>query len=199
MESGVRAPGVRQVARDAVRAHVAEVALTLFAEHGFDEVTVEQISVAAGISPRSFHRYFAAKEDTVIGDVEQWSAVVAGAFAQRPADEPVWSSLLATYGVLFERGGDPVAHQKRIVRVSTSTPSLRARNLEKHLAWARELTPLVAARLGGRHAELRAHALVQSSLACFDVGLAAWADGGDDGPSPLAAVRWAFEAVAAPA
>ena len=64
MSPNTAAPDTRQVARDAVRSHVAAVAVGLFASEGFDEVTVEQIAAAAGISPRSFHRYFAAKEDT---------------------------------------------------------------------------------------------------------------------------------------
>ena len=62
------------------------------------------------------------------------------------------------------------------MRVLTSAASLRARNLEKHLLWARLLTPLVQERLAGDLAGLRAQTLVQASLACFDVAMTSWAE-----------------------
>lgn len=45
------ASGLRSVARDAVREKVADVALDLFVEHGFDEVTIAKIAESAGSSP----------------------------------------------------------------------------------------------------------------------------------------------------
>ena len=49
-------PSLREISRDAVRARITEIALDLFAEHGFDQVTVDQIAAAAGMSGRTFHR-----------------------------------------------------------------------------------------------------------------------------------------------
>jgi AcrR family transcriptional regulator len=50
--------GLKERTRDAVRQEIAEAALLLFDEQGFDETTVEQIASAAGLSCRSFFRYF---------------------------------------------------------------------------------------------------------------------------------------------
>jgi AcrR family transcriptional regulator len=160
-----------------VSAHISAVAVDLFAEHGFDQVTVEQIAAAAGISARSFHRYFPSKEDAVIGDPARLGRVACDAFAGRPAGEPVWASLhRCLRAALAETAGDE-EHGKRIMRVLNSTESLRARNLEKHLLWSRLLTPLVAGRLTGDHVLLRAQTLVHASLACLDVALTTWAAG----------------------
>lgn len=175
-------PSLREIGRDAVRARITELALDLFAARGFDQVPVEQIAAAAGMSARTFHRYFPAKEDVVIGEPLHGGELAREALADRPSDEPVWDSLRATFeavvsakvrGVGAERG-------RLAMRVLGSTASLRARNLEKHLLWARMLTPLVADRLDGDDVTLRAEILVQSALACFDVALTTWATADDE-------------------
>lgn len=175
-------PSLREIGRDAVRARITEIALDLFAEHGFDQVTVDQIAAAAGMSGRTFHRYFPAKEDVVVGEPEQWGEFVRDAFAARSADEPVWDSLLAS----FEAFVDLLAQNGRVQRgkvgmqVLVSTASLRARNLEKHQLWGRMLVPLVAARLPDDDTALRAEIIVQAALACLDVAFTTWANVDDD-------------------
>ncbi|MDR7380944.1 TetR family transcriptional regulator [Promicromonospora iranensis] len=176
-------PSLREISRDAVRARITEVALDLFAERGFDQVTVDQIAAAAGMSGRTFHRYFPAKEDVVVGEPERWGEFVRDAFAARPADEPVWDSLLASFeafiGLLAQDGR--VQRGKVGMRILVSTASLRARNLEKHQLWGRMLLPLVAARLpDDGDTALRAEIIVQASLACLDVAFTTWADVDDD-------------------
>jgi AcrR family transcriptional regulator len=176
-------PSLREISRDAVRARITEVALDLFAERGFDQVTVDQIAGAAGMSGRTFHRYFAAKEDVVVGEPERWGEFVRDAFAARPADEPVWDALLASFeafvGLLAESGR--VERGKVAMRVLVSTASLRARNLEKHQLWGRMLLPLVAARLAADDdTALRAEIVVQAALACLDVAFTTWANVDDD-------------------
>ncbi|WP_454855214.1 TetR family transcriptional regulator [Promicromonospora soli] len=175
-------PSLREIGRDAVRARITEVALDLFAEHGFDQVTVDQIAGAAGMSGRTFHRYFPAKEDVVVGEPERWGEFVRDAFADRPDDEPVWESLLASFeafiGLLAQNGRDQ--RGKVAMRVLVSTASLRARNLEKHQLWGRMLVPLVAVRLSDDDTALRAEIIVQAALACLDVAFTTWANVDDD-------------------
>ncbi|MFE7504233.1 TetR family transcriptional regulator [Promicromonospora sp. NPDC057488] len=173
---------LREISRDAVRARITEIALELFAERGFEQVTVEQIAAEAGMSARTFHRYFPAKEDVVIGDPARGGEFVRDVLAGRPQDEPVWDSLRIAFDTLVtqapHRGGDD-ERGKRAMRVLVSAASLRARSLEKHLLWARMLTPLVATRLPDDDTAFRAEIIVQSALACFDVALTVWANAED--------------------
>jgi AcrR family transcriptional regulator len=191
-------PSLREIGRDAVRARITDVALDLFAERGFDQVTVEQIAAAAGMSGRTFHRYFPAKEDVVVGEPARLGELVRDAFESRPRDEPVWESLRASFElVVASHSAQSFADDDRgklARRVLVSTASLRARNQEKHLLWADLLTPLVAERLGGEDTALRAEIIVQSALACFDVALTAWANA-DDGTTVAELLERSFAAL----
>ncbi|AQA22584.1 bacterial regulatory, tetR family protein [Rhodococcus sp. MTM3W5.2] len=188
-------PGLRDITRKAVRTRIAEVSIDLFAQQGFDAVTVEQIAAEVGISSRSFHRYFPAKEDAVIGDLVPWGEFVRDAFAARPADEPVWDSLHAAFEALLAQPNTDEQRSKRTMRVLTSAASLRARNLEKHMLWASLLTPLAQERLTGDLAGLRAQTLVQASLACFDVAMTTWA-GPDETMDAVELLRRSFATLA---
>ncbi|MBZ4486657.1 TetR family transcriptional regulator [Microbacterium sp. cx-55] len=165
--------------------------MDLFAERGFDQVTVEEIADAAGISARSFHRYFPAKEDAVIGDPTPWGEFLRDDFAARPADAPIWAALHASFDALLETGGHQGEEHKRGLRVLDSTASLRARHLEKHLLWEAMLTPLVETRLTGSQKPLRARVIVRAAIACFDSALSAWS-AADEARSPRELLRTAF-------
>lgn len=171
-----QAGGLRAVARDAVRQRLADVAMDLFAEHGFETVTVEQIAEHAGVSARTVHRYFPAKEDMAIGMLEANGGLVRDALLARPVDEPALLSLRAAYTALVRRGPHDESRVKTAMRLLSSTPSLRARNVEKHLVWAELLTPIVAERLDGDDATLRARVLVEASLSAFQLSMITWAD-----------------------
>jgi AcrR family transcriptional regulator len=78
-------PTLRNRATRAVRAEIAAVAIRLFLEQGFEKTTVDQIAVEAGLSRTSFFRYFATKEDVLLGHLEELGQKVRDALAARPA------------------------------------------------------------------------------------------------------------------
>lgn len=189
--------GLRDITREAVRARIAAVAVARFDRDGFDAVTVEQIAAEVGISARSFHRYFPAKEDAVIGDPLRHRGALAEALRERPGDEPAWTALREAFVDMMVRADEDPESGRRSVRVMMSTPSLRARNLEKHLAWADVLTPILTERLRAGDpdgAELGAAVLVQAALGCFDVAIATWSVTDEDAPALL---RRTFDTLAA--
>lgn len=134
--------GLRDRTRRAVRAELTRRALELFAERGFDETTVDDIAKAAGLSKRSFFRYFPTKEDAVFGGVEVMGERVAEEIARRPAGEGPWECLHAVLRGWEER----INAEPEGMRLIESTPALRARFLQKR----DEARALIIEALAGR-------------------------------------------------
>src|SRR4029453_11577219 len=138
---------LRRGARAAVPAEIAETAFQLFTQRGFDQTTVDDIAAAAGLSRRSFFRYFASKEDAVLGMLNAVGAPTAAELAARPAGEPPWTSLRRALDVLVTTYlGDPKVALARF-RLIHHTPALRTTLLDKQDRWQRSLAQVLAARL----------------------------------------------------
>ncbi|BCY12395.1 TetR/AcrR family transcriptional regulator [Actinoplanes sp. L3-i22] len=67
---------LRDRKREQSRIATVRAAWQLFIERGYDNVTVGDICAKAEIAPRTFHRYFASKEDVVAEPVRQMTTIV---------------------------------------------------------------------------------------------------------------------------
>jgi TetR/AcrR family transcriptional regulator, regulator of mycofactocin system len=70
-----------------MRSELERVALRLFHDRGFSEVTVDDIASAAQVSVRTFYRYFPTKEDVLQERIDRRSDVLRAALSSRPRDE----------------------------------------------------------------------------------------------------------------
>jgi AcrR family transcriptional regulator len=61
-------PGRRERKRLATRRAIQRAVLTLACDRGIEKVTVEDISRAADVSPRTFFNYFSSKDAAMVGD-----------------------------------------------------------------------------------------------------------------------------------
>ncbi|MFD7874600.1 TetR family transcriptional regulator [Streptomyces sp. NPDC059766] len=174
--------GLRMKTRQAVTEALADTALELFDTAGFDQVTVADIVAAAGISQRSFFRYFNNKEDVVFGDRIPTAEEVRDELLRHLGASPAWDALRATFRAAAQQMDSDSGHWKRATRVICRTPGLRARYLEKHLAWTEALVPEIASRIdpGRPQAELKAQTMLNTALGCFDVALMRWSDDAAD-------------------
>src|SRR6266496_2057208 len=93
---------VRERTRRAVRGELAQLAVDLFVEKGYDETTIDDLAAAAGMSRRTLFRYFASKEELVMGNYEVLGEQLAEDLAARPAGEPIWVSLRQVFGRVVE-------------------------------------------------------------------------------------------------
>jgi len=141
------------------------VALRLFDQRGFANVTVEEIASEAHISVRTFYRYFAAKEDVLQMRIVRRSEVLREALAARPADEPPLRSLRVVLGEEFS-AVDPIV-LRRWIAVIADNP-----NLMKGVVGAIQLRiqPVIAGFFGARLG-LPSDALVPTMLAAAALGV----------------------------
>jgi AcrR family transcriptional regulator len=165
--------GVRARARRAMRAELADLALELFAERGYEETTVEDIARAAGLSKRSFFRYFPSKEDVVFGGVEAVAGEIAEEILARPAAEAPWDCL---HQVLRRRQRDIHASERELAGLTLieATPSLRARLHQKRDAMRGEISDALRRRPGADLDAFTADVLTAASAAALDAVTREW-------------------------
>ncbi|CCB71827.1 TetR/AcrR family transcriptional regulator [Streptantibioticus cattleyicolor] len=84
----VPAAGLRERKKAETRQALRKAAARLFREQGFARTTVADIVEAAGVSPRTFFRYFASKEDLLLPDLAEFFDRLEAELAGRPRAEP---------------------------------------------------------------------------------------------------------------
>src|SRR4051794_2841798 len=82
-------PGLRERKKEQTRQAIAETAQRLFAERGFDAVTVADVARAADLSQGTVFNYFPTKEDLFYGQMEDFEATLVAAVRGRAAGESV--------------------------------------------------------------------------------------------------------------
>jgi AcrR family transcriptional regulator len=123
------------------------VALRLFEQRGFGDVTVEEIASEAHISARTFYRYFPTKEDVLQVRIERRSEALRAALSTRPADEPPLLSLrLALEQELATE--DPVLVHRWIAIIAATPSVLRAVLGGIQLKSHRVMAEFLGSRLG---------------------------------------------------
>ncbi|MGW4630380.1 TetR family transcriptional regulator [Streptomyces rubiginosohelvolus] len=184
--------------RQLVSDELTGAALRLLAQKGFDAVTIDEIVAAAGVSKRTFFRYFASKEDVVIQFLAEMGTVMRAELAGRPAQEPPSVALRHTIWVSIDACAGHADQALRVVQLILGTPSLLARFLERQAQWRDELATEVADRLGlAPETDLYPQLAAGMALAAFGTVLQRWSDS-DGAEDPATLTDRAF-AIIAPA
>ena len=158
--------------RRAIRGELSEVALRLLTDRDFDSLTIDQIASAAGISRRTFFRYFTSKEDMVFAFLDQWAVRLAADIVARPADEDPVAAVQNSFRQLTAAYDDRALELVRLVR---ETPLLREQEKinREHLRIA--VVNALATRLGvNPENDMRPQILATIAFAPLDAAMFAW-------------------------
>ena len=85
--------GKREAHKEQTRAELLRAAERLFAESGFQATTVRAIAEAAGVTERTFFRYFASKDDLVANDMSEWLTTLERALGTTDPSLPILVAL----------------------------------------------------------------------------------------------------------
>lgn len=141
------------------------IALRLFEQRGFDDVTVEDIASEAQISVRTFYRYFPSKEDVFQHQIARRSDGLRAALADRPLDEPPLHSLRVAYAEQIASEDTDLLRQW-IAVIATTPGVVKAVLGGIQLNTQRVIAEFVATRL-----DLPSDALVPTMLAAAAQGV----------------------------
>lgn len=167
--------GLRERNRTELRGRVDAAALRLFAERGYDAVSMEEIAAAADVSLSTLFRHVRSKDQLLVGSLRVGREEIVANVAARPADEPVGSALAA--GILrrtelFAVETDTIALWRRAM--ATAPPAVRRASLLDDEERAR-LVALVAERLGlDPEADLEPGLRVRVALAAAEHAYELW-------------------------
>ena len=160
-------------ARDRLR----EAALELFLAHGFDNVTVAQITERAGLTRRTFSRYFADKRDVLFAGSEELPVALADAVGRADPALAPFEAMLSALAEVGDLLADRVQHPTEHSAIVQASPELQERGRTKFAA----VTDAVADALRDRGTgESEATLLAQVGVAIFRTAFERWTDQPDD-------------------
>jgi AcrR family transcriptional regulator len=140
--------GLRERKKQQTRQAIAAAAFELFAEHGFDAVTVAGVARRADVSEATVFNYFPTKEDLIYGPLEEFEAALVQAVRERPPGQ----SIIAAFGAFLLGGRGLLGSSEReardrlatISRIIADSSALLARERQVYDRYTRTLARLIA-------------------------------------------------------
>lgn len=164
-------PGLRARKKEATRKALREAALRLAVQRGPDNVRVDDIADAAGVSPRTYNNYFSSREQAIVAAVTaEREARVAAAVAARPATVPLADAIVEAIVAQYTESG---SHDPTVLLLITANPGLRSAYLDTAAEIEHPLTAVIAGRLGDG-GQRTAQVLSASVAAAVRIALERW-------------------------
>jgi AcrR family transcriptional regulator len=155
------------------RGRLEQAALELYGEHGFDQTTVAEIAQRAGLTERTFFRYFADKREVLF-----WGqGALHELFVSTVADAPDSVAPMDAVAAALRAAGGPLAERRELARarqaVITANPGLQERELTKLASLAAAMAEALRRR---DVTEPAASLTAQAGIAVFKVAFERWVD-----------------------
>ncbi len=162
----------QQVVRDALSAAAAE----LFRKRGFEAVTVEEIARAAGVSRRTFFRYFDSKEDVMVDHLDRDGERLLVELAARPLEEPPLLAIRNALVLAIEYGLQEADLIRETTRLLRETSALRRAVMERRNRLEERIAALMMQRMGTTSVDNTPMLLAFLTRALNDTTFNAWYD-----------------------
>lgn len=134
--------------RSTSRRELRLIALRLFASRGFDNTTIEQIAAEAGVSERTFFRYFTTKASVLWTEFETEVEMIKSALAAVPDDMPLMDAVRGAVVAANHYQADDVPEMRMRMHLIATVPALSFSAAEHYEAWERAISEFAGRRLG---------------------------------------------------
>jgi mycofactocin system transcriptional regulator len=173
--------------------HITDVALRLFADHGFAEVSVDDVAQAAGIARRTVFRYYASKSAIPWGDFDAHLQHLRELLDRIDPGVPLGAALrtaLLAFNT-FDESETP-RHRQRM-RVILQTAELQAYSMTMYAGWRQVIAGFVARRSGVKSTDLLPQTVAWTMLGIALSAYEHWLD--DESVSLQQALADAFDVI----
>jgi TetR/AcrR family transcriptional regulator, regulator of mycofactocin system len=166
-------PGRRRVTSQAELEHVA---FELFEANGFEQTTVEDIAMAAGIGRRTFFRYFPSKNDVPWGTFELELERMRARLKVCPHDVQLMDAIRVALVDFNRVEPDQIPRHRRRMELILRVPALLAHSTLRFAAWRAVIAEFVAGRTGERPDALAPQAIAHAILGVAVAAYEQWLD-----------------------
>ena len=183
-------PGLRERKKQKTRLALIDAALDLFLEQGYEATTVDQIAAAVDVSPRTFFRYFATKEDVALSLHADGQEAMLAELACRPVEESPFTALSHAVRAMVTMLEEDLAERTRFLKareVIDNTPALFAGSMRRMMENERLMIAEITRREGSGSDDLLPHFVVALSTTVARVGFEFCPPTGIDDLAALAA------------
>jgi AcrR family transcriptional regulator len=177
---------LRERKHEFVLREIERAAWELFGTVGFDRATVEEISRNAGVSRRTFFRYYRTKEQLLSFSVEHFGERVAQRFAAAPKSRKPLAALEDAVLSELKEGMKDLRQPKEMLGLMFEEPNLRGRFLCALSRWVPALSKELAKRKAYRGDAARCDLVAALYCTAFDQAHLRWyRDGNLDLPTHI--------------
>ncbi len=156
------------------RTELEHVALALFSTRGFESTTVTDIARAAGISRRTFFRYYASKNDVAWGDFDEHLARFQAHFDAVPHTISTTSALRECILAFNDFSDDELPWLRRRMTLLLGVPALQAHSALRYAAWCDIVANFVARRTGREAGTLLPQVVARCALGTAVAAYESW-------------------------
>ena len=179
-----QATGLRSRKKQRTRLAIADAALELFIEKGYEATTVDEIAERAEVSKATFFRYFASKGEVIFHWNAEHHPSLRAAIVSRPADEDDLTALrrgLCDWGATLD-----TTRMIRQGQAATTSPLLRGMSYDLGADWQSVVGLALATRNGLDAMDQRCRLIAGVAFAVISSGFNAWIAEGAEGDYPQA-------------
>jgi AcrR family transcriptional regulator len=173
MEAGTRGLGLRERKKLQTRQAIADTAMRLFLERGFDSVSISEIARATDLSDKTVFNYFPTKEDIFYSRFATFEAELLDAIRERPRGESYVAAfrrfLRGQRGLLGKQDAEAQELLSRLTQTITSSRSLLVREEQILAGYTRALAALIAQESGAHDGDVRPQVVASSLIAVHRV------------------------------